>query len=193
MPMGANSRRNDGSIRPAEWRRNGTKHVAASPQTRSHQPNNARRHWETYNTRKNINNCTQNKFLCFYEQKLNLFKRFAFDCWHNSVLCYTTNNTQHNKQYTTQQTIHNTTNNTQHKIHSCYIISFVTIFGRFWRDGLFELIGLGTGAVEHFVDSDTKWLLGLDAQSFLYIRHIRNWIHDGRLSRPPSASSKFRN
>ena len=45
----------------------------------------------------------------------------------------------HNKQYTTQQTIHNTTNNTQHKIHGCYIISFETFFGRFWRGGLFEL------------------------------------------------------
>ena len=41
-----------------------------------------------------------------------------------------------------QQTIHNTTNNTQHKIqliHSCYIISFETFFGCFWRGGLFEL------------------------------------------------------
>ena len=27
MPMGANGRRNDGSIRPVEWRRNGTKHA----------------------------------------------------------------------------------------------------------------------------------------------------------------------
>ena len=41
--------------------------------------------------------------------------------------------------YDTQQTIQNTTNNTQHKIHSCYIISFETFFGRFWRSGLFEL------------------------------------------------------
>ena len=42
----------------------------------------------------------------------------------------------------TQQTIHNTTNNIQHKIHSCYIIFFEKIvgrFGRFWRGGLFEL------------------------------------------------------
>ena len=49
----------------------------------------------------------------------------------------------------------------------------------------------GPAAVEQFVDSDRRWLLGLDAQSLLYIRHIRNWIYDGRLSRPPSASSKF--
>ena len=41
--------------------------------------------------------------------------------------------------YTKQYTIHNTTNNTQHKIHSCYIISFETIFGRFWRGGLCEM------------------------------------------------------
>ena len=83
----------------------------------------------------------------------------------------------------TQQTMHNTTNNTQHKIHSCYIISFETIYAVFGEEG-----------VEQLVDSDRRWLLGLglDAQSLLYIRHIRNWIYDGRLSRPPSASSKFR-
>ena len=82
----------------------------------------------------------------------------------------------------TQQTIHNTTNNTQHKIHS-YIISFETFYDRF-----------GEEAVEQFVDSNRRRLLGLgfDSQSLLYIRHIRNWIYDGRLSRPPSASSKFR-
>ena len=70
-----------------------------------------------------------------------------------------------NKQYTTQQTIHNTTNNTQHKIHSCYIISFETFMTVF-----------GEEAVEQFVDSNRRWLLGLgfDAQSLLYIRHIRN-------------------
>ena len=44
MPMGANGQRNDGSIRPAECRRNGTKHAAAPPKTRSHQPNTACRH-----------------------------------------------------------------------------------------------------------------------------------------------------
>ena len=38
--MGDNGRRNDGSIRPAEWRRNGIKHAAAPPKTRSHQPGN---------------------------------------------------------------------------------------------------------------------------------------------------------
>ena len=37
----------------------------------------------------------------------------------------------------TQQTIHNTKNNTQHNIHSCYIISFETFYGRFRRGGLF--------------------------------------------------------
>ena len=52
----------------------------------------------------------------------------------------------------------------------------------------------GEEEVEQFVDSDRRWLLGLrlDAQSLLYIRHIRNGIYDGRLSTPPSASSKFR-
>ena len=45
MPMGANGRRNDGSIRLAEWQRNGTKHAAVPPQTRSHQLNTACRHY----------------------------------------------------------------------------------------------------------------------------------------------------
>ena len=35
-----------------EWRRNGSKDAAAPPKTRSHQPNTACRHWETYITRK---------------------------------------------------------------------------------------------------------------------------------------------
>ena len=60
-----------------------------------------------------------------------MLKKFAFDCWHNTVLCYTTHNTQH--------TIHNT----QHKLHSWFIISFKTFFGLvkavFWRYGLFKL------------------------------------------------------
>ena len=52
----------------------------------------------------------------------------------------------------------------------------------------------GEEAVEQFVDGNRRWFLGLgfDAQSPLYIHHIHNWIYDGRLSRPPSASSKFR-
>ena len=82
---------------------------------------------------KTFNNLQKNKFLCFYEKKLNCVEKICI--WllaqHSTVI--------HNKQYTTQQTIHNTTNNTQHKIHSCYIISFETFFGRFWRRGLFEL------------------------------------------------------
>ena len=57
-----------------------------------------------YITRKrNINNLHQIN-LCFYENNKILLKTFAFDCWHNTVLRYTTNNTQHNKQYTTQNT-----------------------------------------------------------------------------------------
>ena len=96
-----------------------------------------------------------------------------------------------------QQTIHNTTNNTQHKIHSCYIISFETFFGRFWRGGLFELDWFRDS--RQFVDSDRRWLLqlGLDAQSLLYIRRIRNWIYDERLSghlvHLVNSASKFRN
>ena len=41
MPVGANGRRNDGSIRSAEWRCNGSKDAAAPPKTRLHQPNTA--------------------------------------------------------------------------------------------------------------------------------------------------------
>ena len=83
----------------------------------------------------------------------------------------------------TQQTIYHTTNNTQHKIHSFYIISFETFFWHFWRGGLFELDWFRD---QQQLNSDRRWLLGLglDAQSLLY---IRNWIYDGRLSRPPSA------
>ena len=111
----------------------------------------------------NINNLHKNKFV-FMKKNYILLKKFAFDCWHNTVLWYTTNNTQH-------------------KIHSCYIISFETFMAVF-----------GEEAVEQFVDSDRRWLLGLglDAQSLLYIRYICNWIYDGRLSRPPSTSSKLR-
>ena len=164
MPMGANGRRNDGSIRPAEWRRNGSKNAVAPPKTRSHQQDTACRHWETYNTRKNINNLHKINF-CFYETKLNFVEKFAFDCWHNTVLWYTTNNAQHNKQYTTQNTqllynfrwniyciwllaqhssvIHNKQYTTQQTIHNTkyivVIISFQTFFGRFWRGGMFEL------------------------------------------------------
>ena len=139
MPMGANGRRNDGSIRPAEWWRNDTKYVAvAPPQTQSHQPNTACRHWETYNTRKKHLIILHKINFCFYEKKLNFVEKI----WMWLLAQQSNCDTQHNKQYTTQQTIHNTTNNTQHKIHSCYIISFETFFGRFgrfWIGGLFEL------------------------------------------------------
>ena len=150
IPMGANGRRNDGSIRPAEWRRNGTKHATAAPHSRSHQPNTACRHSETYNTQwlhqrlghisrtlhadiqkpttleKTFNNLHKINFYVLW--KINKF------CWKNLHLIVGTP-----QYYDTQQTIHNTTNNTQHKMHSCYIISFETFFGCFWRGGLFEL------------------------------------------------------
>ena len=57
----------------------------------------------------------------------------------------------------------------------------------------------GEEAVEQFVDSNRRWLLGLgfDAQSLLYIRHIRNWIYDedcpGHLVHLVNSASKFRN
>ena len=34
---------------------------------------------------KNINNLHKINF-CFYEEKKNLLQKFAFDCWHNTVL-----------------------------------------------------------------------------------------------------------
>ena len=65
-------------------------------------------------------------FYVFMKNKKILLKKFAFDCWHKTVLWYTTNNTQHNKQYTTQNTL--------------LLYNFLwNIFGRFWRGGLFEL------------------------------------------------------
>ena len=67
-----------------------------------------------HHSKTKINNLHKINF-CFIEKKLNFVKKFAFDCWHNTVLWYTTNNTQHNT-------------NIQHKIHSCYIISFETFF-----------------------------------------------------------------
>ena len=116
MPMGANGRRNDGSIRPAEWRRNSSKNAAAQPKTRSHQPDTACRHWETYITWKNINNLHKINFYVVMK-KIN---KLYWKNWH--LIVGTT-------QYCdTQKTIYNTTNNTQHKIHSCYIISFETFF-----------------------------------------------------------------
>ena len=70
---------------------------------------------------KTFNNLHKINF-CFYEKKLNFVEKICI--WllaqHSTV-------------------IHNTKNNTQHKIHSCYIISFETFFGRFRRGGLFEL------------------------------------------------------
>ena len=35
--------------------------------------------------KKNINNLHKINF-CFYEKKLNYVEKFAFDCWHNTVL-----------------------------------------------------------------------------------------------------------
>ena len=127
MFMGANGRRNNGLIRPAEWRRNGSKNAAAPPKTRSHQPDTACRHWETYIIRKNNINNLHKINVCFYDKKLHFVEKIFI--WlliqHSTVIHI--------------QTIHNTTNNTQHKIHSCYIISFETFFDRFWRGGLVEL------------------------------------------------------
>ena len=175
MPMGANDWWNDGSIRPAEWRCNGSE-TAPKPQ-RLHQRLghiNRTLHADFDKAislgKKNINNLHKINF-CFMKKKLHFVEKICI--WllaqHSTVI--------HNKQYTTQQTIHNTK----------YIVVI-------WFPLKHFMAVFGEEAVEQFVDSDRRWLLvlGLDAQSLLYIRHIRNWIYDGRLSRPPSASSKFR-
>ena len=58
------------------------------------------------------------------KKNTNFAEKICIDCWHNTVLWYTT----HNTQYT---------------IHSWFIISFEIFFlassRRFWRDGLYEL------------------------------------------------------
>ena len=76
---------------------------------------------------KNINNLHKINFYVFMTKKLNFcWKKFAFDCWHNTVLWYTTNNTQH-------------------KIHSCYIISLKIFLAVFGEVVCLSWIGLGTG------------------------------------------------
>ena len=130
MPMGANGRRNDGLIRSAEWQRNAPKRLQKRSGSTKDSVTSTRHCMQTlknlHHSKKNINNLHKINS-CFYE------KKFKF-CWQNLHLIVGTT------QYCdTQQTIHNTTNNIQHKIHSCYIISFETFFGRFWRGGLFEL------------------------------------------------------
>ena len=57
---------------------------------------------DTQQTIHNTTNNTQHKtYSCYI---ISFDTLFAFDCWHSTVLWYTTNNTQHNKQYTTQNT-----------------------------------------------------------------------------------------
>ena len=57
---------------------------------------------------KTFNNLHKEIFV-FITNKYMLLKKFAFDCWHNTVLWYTTHKTQY-------------------KIHSWFIISFETFF-----------------------------------------------------------------
>ena len=131
--MGANGQRNAGSIRPAKWWRNGTKHAASPPKTRSHQPNTACRHWDTYITRKKHLIIYKQINFCFYEKILNFVENNLHMIVGTTQYC------------DTQQTIHYTTNNTQHKIHSCYIISFETFLAVFEQVVCLSWIGLGTG------------------------------------------------
>ena len=69
MPMGANGRRNDGSIRPVEWRHNGSKN-AALHQRLGHI------NWTLHadidkptSVEKNINNLHKRNFFVFMKHK----------------------------------------------------------------------------------------------------------------------------
>ena len=128
MPMGANGRRNTGSIRPAEWWRNSFK---TAPKTqRLHQRLghiNQTLHADIEkptSLKKTLIIYTKYIFV-FMKKKLNFVEKICI--WllaqHSTVI--------HNKQYTTQQK--------QYTTQNCYIISFEKMFGRFWRGGLFEL------------------------------------------------------
>ena len=122
--MGANGQRNDGSIRPAEWR-NQTRSSSTTDSVTSTE-HCMQTLWNLQHSKKNL--IIYIKYIVIFLWKINKFG------WKNLHLIVGTT------QYCdTQQTIHNTTNNTQHKIHSCYIISFEKCFGHFWRGGLFEL------------------------------------------------------
>ena len=110
---------------------------------------------------KTFNNLQEINFYFFdLKNKLNLVNKFAFDCWHNTILWYT---------------IHNT----QHKIHRWFIISFETFFGLvkavFGEMVCLSWISLGTGGSwtvfwqrqMMFVDSDRRWLLTATDDQFV--------------------------
>ena len=145
--------RNDGATTPnTQQLHHRLGHVNRTLQSDIEKPTTLEKHFIIY---------TQNKFLRFYEKKLKCcWKKFAFDCWHNTVLWYTTHNTQH-------------------KIHSWFIISFETFFG-FVKAAFGEMvclswIGLGTGGSwtvcwqrqVMFVDSDKRWLLTATDDQFV--------------------------
>ena len=98
--MGANGRQNDGSIRPAKWRGNGT-----NTQQLHHRLGHINRTLHAdiekpTTLEKTFNNLHKINFYVFIEKKLNFVEKICI--W--LLARYTTNNTQHNKQYTTQNT-----------------------------------------------------------------------------------------
>ena len=163
MLMGANDRRNDGS------RNDGA--TAPNTQQLHHRLGHINRTLhadiEKLTTLEKTFNYLHKINSYFYEKIIILLKKFAFDCWHNTVLWYTTNKTQH-------------------KIHSWFIISFETfvdlVKAVFGEMGCLSWIGLGTSGSctvcwqrqkmvidsdrngcwqrqKMVVDSDRRWLL----------------------------------
>ena len=159
MPMGANGRRNNGSILLAEWRRNGYK---TAPKTQrlhqrlGHINRTLHADIEKPTSLEKNNNNLHKIYFCFYEKKLNFVEKICI--W----LLAKQSTVTHNKQYTTQQTIHNT------KYIIGYIISFETFVGLvkavFGEMVCLSWIGLGTGGSWTvcsqrqmiFVDSDRR-------------------------------------
>ena len=152
MPMGANGRRNDGSIQPAKWWRNGTKHAAAPPDSVTSTEHCMQTLRYLHHSKKTFNNLHKINFYVF----MNFFKF----CWKNLHLIVDTT------QYCdTQQTIQNT------KYIVGYIISFETfvdlVKAVIGKMVCLSWIGLGTGGSwpvcwqrqMMFVDSDRRWLL----------------------------------
>ena len=67
MPMGANDRRNDGSIRPAEWQRNAS-NTQRLHQRLGHINRTLHADIEKPTSLEKNNNNFHNKFFCFYEK-----------------------------------------------------------------------------------------------------------------------------
>ena len=127
MLMGTNGWRNDGSIRPAndgatapnmQQLHHRLGHINRTLHTDTEKPTTLEK---TFNYLHKINSYV------FMKKIIILMKKIAFDCWHNTVLWYTTHKTQH-------------------KIQLVYNFLW-NIFWPFLERWCvwFELVGLGTG------------------------------------------------